>query len=204
MTGGDSSLSATPKATEFEINDRVAKAAKKLEELEIEVCESYLCDPARKQFAAYRKHHPDVTIDSAYTLASRLFGKVEILEYLDARRAQIALYLDVTPERVLGELAKIGFANPKDYFDWGPEGVIVKPSAELVAEAAAAVSEASQTITKDGGTIRVKLHDKTRALELLGKSLKLFREQQDVNLKPEGVWADILAEIHGRNDERRA
>ena len=36
------------------------------------------------------------------------------------------------------------------------------------------MSEVSQTVTKDGGSIRFKLHDKKAALELLGRHLNIF------------------------------
>ena len=63
---------------------------------------------------------------------------------------------------------------------WGPDGVVLKKSAELTPEDAACVSEASQTVTLGGGSIRVKLCDKLQALHPLGEHLGLFLDRLEV------------------------
>jgi Terminase small subunit len=70
---------------------------------------------------------------------------------------------EVTVDRILAELSNIAFANTGDFFDWGPNGVVVKDKS--TPEQLAVVSEVSQTITE--GTIRVKLHSKLEALDKL-------------------------------------
>jgi phage terminase small subunit len=82
----------------------------------------------------------------------------------------------VTQDRVVKELAKIAFANMKDFVRWGPTGVKVKNSQEVIEEDSAAIAEISQVDTQYGTNIKFKLHDKLRALELLGKHLGMFLE----------------------------
>lgn len=60
---------------------------------------------------------------------------------------------------------------------WGPDGVKLIDSSRLDDDAAAMVCEVSETVTKDGGSIRVKLNDKGGALEKLGKHLGMFTER---------------------------
>ena len=86
----------------------------------------------------------------------------------------------ITAERVIRELARIAFTDTRRYSTWGPDGVVLRASTELTEDEAAAVAEVSQTITKDGGTIRFKLHDKHAALVDLGKHLGMFTEKLDV------------------------
>jgi phage terminase small subunit len=88
---------------------------------------------------------------------------------------------EVTVDRIIKEFAKIGFSNAGDYFTWGPAGVTVKSSDELTEEQRSAVEEVSQTVTKDGGTIKVKLHSKQVALERLGKHLGMFTDKTEIS-----------------------
>ena len=64
---------------------------------------------------------------------------------------------------------------------------------------AAAVAEVSQTITETGGSIKAKMYDKQRALELLGRHLGMFVEKKQieldatVNLFDPAIRAELLA-----------
>lgn len=89
----------------------------------------------------------------------------------------------VTQDRVIQELARLGFSDMRDYVEWGPNGVKLKPSSELTEAQARAVIEVSETITKDGGTIRFKLANKQDALHDLGQHLGMFpRDTHDINV----------------------
>jgi phage terminase small subunit len=80
---------------------------------------------------------------------------------------------------VLRELEKIGFSDMRRFAKWGPGGVSLLSSEGLSDEDAACISEVSESTSKDGGSIRFKLHDKKASLELLGKHLKLFTEKHE-------------------------
>lgn len=70
----------------------------------------------------------------------------------------------IDKERAAQMLAMLAHTDARDYFEWGPGGVKVKESAALTDAQAFGVIEVSQTITKQGGTIKVKLADKRQAL----------------------------------------
>ena len=89
--------------------------------------------------------------------------------------------VEITADRVLKELAKIGFSSLRDMVAWGPQGVTMKPSDELTPEQAACVAEVSQTVTEHGGTTRFKLHDKATALSKIALHLGMFKNQVDAN-----------------------
>jgi len=88
-----------------------------------------------------------------------------------------------TANEIIAELEKIGFSNISDYVKFGPEGVRLKDSGELTREQLAAISEVSETETKDGGSTRFKLHDKRAALVDLGKRFGLFPNRQVIDGK---------------------
>lgn len=59
---------------------------------------------------------------------------------------------------------------------WGNGGVTLRESSELTDDEAAAVSEVIETTTKDGGSVKIKLHSKTDALDKLCKHLGIYGE----------------------------
>lgn len=84
---------------------------------------------------------------------------------------------EITQEKIVAELAKIAFSNQSRLVSWGPNGVALYPSDTLAEEDTAAVSEVSETLTAQGSTYKIKSYDKVKALEILGKHVGLFREQ---------------------------
>jgi len=114
--------------------------------------------------------------DTAYSIGQENLKKPEIEIAIQAAMDKRAERTGLTADRVLQEIESIAFANIQDHVDYGPGGVIIKSSDR---DAARALSEVSQSETLTGTNIKVKLHDKLRALELAGKHLKLFTDQVD-------------------------
>ena len=85
-------------------------------------------------------------------------------------------------EKILGELAAIGFANASDYMTVQDGAVSYRDWEQLTDEQKAAVAG----VEKGSGGLKIKLYDKMKALELLGKALGLFDgdavRSQDSNL----------------------
>jgi phage terminase small subunit len=131
---------------------------------------------------AYRAVYPSIKSDDvAGAAAARLLGNVRV----QARIAEImragAERAEVTVEQVVRELKLIGFSDIRKVVSWrnelvtrtekGKDGepvMVLMPRVTIVDadkisdEAAAAVAEVSQTVN---GALRVKLHDKHRAVD---------------------------------------
>ncbi len=118
--------------------------------------------------------------NSADANGPKLIGKARIQQAIRDRQAKAAENTGVTPERVLAELAEIGFSRMDKFSAWGPEGVTLKASGALEAGAARCVAEVSETTSKDGGTVKFKLHDKVGALTLIGKHLGMFADRHEI------------------------
>ena len=84
--------------------------------------------------------------------------------------------LDITRERVLRELAAIAFGDARGVMSWGPDGVRLRDSEELTDYEAASVAEVAESKTESGGSLKVKQHDKVRALDLLARHLGMYPE----------------------------
>lgn len=154
--------------------------------------DEYLVDLNATQ-AAIRAGYSEKT---ARSVGSENLTKPDIAAAIAAAQAKLAEKTGITQERVLNELALIGFAHPGDYFEWGPDGVTLVPKDSLTAEQMAAVSEVSQTTSTNGGSIKLKLHDKVGALTKIGQHLGMFVERHELTGKNGGP---IQTEVRARD-----
>jgi phage terminase small subunit len=119
--------------------------------------------------AGYKENHGN---------ASVFAQRPEVAERIKEIKSVVSARAHVTAERVLAELARIGFAKATDVITIKDGKVIVADTESLSPDIKAAISEISQT--RDG--LKVKMHDKRAALENLGKHLGLFKENIDLNV----------------------
>jgi len=94
--------------------------------------------------------------------------------------AKAAAANEVTQERIVRELARIAFGNKRAVMKWGPGGVALIDSDELTDDDAAMVAEVQETITQAGSSLKLKTHDKVKALELLGRHVGMFTDKVQV------------------------
>jgi phage terminase small subunit len=116
---------------------------------------------------------------TASNLASRLLKNDRIQTRLAVLRAEAAERYKVTPDNIFMRTGAILNADMSNYMTWGPNGVTLKPSSELTPEQSAAVEEVTETVTKGGGTVKIKLHSKMKAIELGAKILKMVSDKPD-------------------------
>jgi len=102
--------------------------------------------------------------------AARLLREPEIARAVERGQAARERRKLVSADRVLEELARIAFADIRDYAAWDGEGVSLKPGDAIPEEAAAAIAEISQR----GGAARIRLYDKKAALGLLARHVGLL------------------------------
>lgn len=118
---------------------------------------------------------------SAKQTAAELMANPLVAAAIAAKMARLTSKHEVTSERIIAELARIAFLDPRKVMSWGPDGVRFARSDELTDDEAACVVEASETVTEAGGTIRVKLADKLGALSLLAKIQGLLVDRVKVD-----------------------
>ncbi len=151
-------------------------------------CEEYLTDLNATQ-AAIRSGYSKKT---AAVIGQENLTKPNIQEYLSELneiRKQDAEKKGITPERVLEELAKIAFLNPKQVFD---EHDNIKSIQEIDSDTASAIAQVDINVMKSGDTIkRIKFIDKKGALELLGKHFAMFTDNQKVEHEHSVIIDDI-------------
>ena len=107
------------------------------------------------------------------------------INYLMQKRVQ---RIQITSDRVLKELAKIGFHDVKDFLEYDDNGLVSYKPSDLVDTAP--IAEISQIATKHGTSTRMRFHDKLKSLELLGKHLNIFQEDEEA--KSPKVTVNVL------------
>lgn len=143
--------------------------------------DEYLVDLNATQ-AAIRAGYSKKTAGS---IGEENLKKPEIAAAVAARQAKIAEKLEITQERVVAELAKLGFCNMQDYMRPGFDGDPVLDFSALTRDQAAALTEVTVEDFKDGRgedardvrRVKFKLADKRAALVDLGKHLGMFKDR---------------------------
>lgn len=121
----------------------------------------------------------------------QLLTKTNVSVYIQKRMGDQQRRTEITQDRVLQELAAVGFARGTDYAEiTSSGGVVLKPTENLSDQQKAAVTGIKET----QAGVEVKLADKVKALELLGKHLGLF-DGPGVGQSTEDRLADYLTAL---------
>jgi phage terminase small subunit len=127
--------------------------------------------------------------NAARQQGSRLLTNVAIKARVDELLGRIADRLEISAANVLGELAKLGFANMDDYVRVVEGGDAVVDLSNMDRDKWAAVQEITvDSYTEGGGEdarevkrVKFKLSDKRAALVDLGKHLGLFVTKHELS-----------------------
>ena len=145
---------------------------------------------------AYKVAYPKVKKDkTAAQAGSRMLRNVKVERYIQERMQARQERTEITQDRVLEELAAIAFARTTDYAEVKDGRVLLKNTEKLDEQQIRAIAG-----IKDGKYgIEIKLNDKEKALELLGRHLGMFKDKVEVSgLEDEKKkLADILQQLRG-------
>lgn len=121
----------------------------------------------------------------------QLLKKTSVAEAVAAGRAKLSARVQITQERVIDELAKIGFSDIRKMFT--PGGNLL-PIHDLDDDAAACLSSIEVVTRKAPGgedvevehVAKIKVWDKRAALVDIGKHLGMFKEKVELTGKDGG------------------
>jgi len=159
--------------------------------------QEYLIDLNATQ-AAIRAEYSEHT---AYSMGQRLLKNVKVQAALQEAIKSRAIRTEITQDRVLKELANIAFANGTDYAkvvkvnDESLVGIV--PTDDLTQDQKSAVACIRQT--QNG--IEIKLNDKLKALELIGKHLGMFNDKNNGDDSVEDLTS--LAEMLSDDNDKK-
>ena len=132
--------------------------------------DEYLIDLNATQAAIRAGYSPQ----TAQEQGSQNLSKLMVSEAIDKALAARSRRTGITQDRVLRELAKVAFVNANDVID--PDSATVRADAaeEDLACIQAVKVKTSESEMGSSSEREIKLYDKMRALEMLGKHLGLF------------------------------
>lgn len=137
-------------------------------------CEEYLIDLNATQAAIRAGYSPD----TAKAIGCENLTKPDIRAHIDRAMAERSRRTGVNADRVVQELAKIAFVNATDVID--PKTATVKEDA-LPEDTAAIQSVKVKTFGEDGLEREIKMADKLKALEMLGRHLGMFKDKLELS-----------------------
>lgn len=190
---------------------RVVDKVAALTERQRRFCDEYLIDFNGTQ-AYYRAGYSAKRDVVAANGSRNLLAKPAVQAYIQARQAELRKQTDITRDRVLQELAAIGFSDAADYVrvsgDETPT-VMIRPTDNIPSEKRAALAG----IKQGRYGIEIRLHDKLRALEQISRMMGYIREVGEH--QPEGdnglldalkssageMFRDEVCEIQSETDE---
>lgn len=161
-------------------------------------CDEYLIDlnATRAYKVAYSRCKKDET---ANVNGSKLLRNTKVQEYISERMKKREKRTEITQDMVIKELAKIAFLDIRKLYT---ENGQLKNIADIDSETVGAISSLETLEEYDGygdnrekigDTQKVKLLDKTKALELLGKHLGMFSDV-NVNMK-NAVQVELIDDV---------
>lgn len=158
--------------------------------------EEYLIDLNATQ-AAIRAGYSE---KRASELGYQLLQKTTVSDEIQKRMKDREKRTEITQDMVLKELAKIGFADVTDFVTIESKGsykaVQVKSTDDMPGDKLGAIAG----IKEGANGIEIKLNDKGKALELIGRHLGMFKDKLEVSgvLETEiSKLDDLVKQMHG-------
>lgn len=140
--------------------------------------------------AGYSKNNANVS-------ASDLLTRPNVKAYIEKRKEELINQIGVNQVKVLRELAYIAFADIRKLYD---ENGQLKKVSDLTDDVAAALMcvDVFELVAFDGvkvgETKKIRMHDKLKALELLGRYLGLFEKDNKQQPAPVNLF-DVTLNI---------
>jgi phage terminase small subunit len=131
---------------------------------------------------AYKVAYPKIKKDeTARANSSRMLTNANVASYIEKRMKDREKRTEITQDMVIKELAKIGFADVTDFVTIENKGtykaVQVKSTDEMPGDKMGAIAG----IKEGANGIEIKLNDKGKALELIGRHLGMWKDKMEIS-----------------------
>lgn len=142
--------------------------------------EEYLIDLNATQ-AAIRAGYRVSKTKSASEIGAQLLKNTQVSAAIEKAMAERSRRTGINQDRVLNELARIAFVNPKNVID--PKDASVRANASDDDLASIQSIKVKMMDGEKGTSVEreVKLNDKLKALEMIGRHLGIWNDKVDIN-----------------------
>lgn len=140
-------------------------------------CHQYIATNFNKQ-KAYQLAYPDCNERTARNAGAKLYREKEaVRDRIQELLSDMYSNIDREAMRVVHELDAIAHAKITDFVQWDQGTIVVKSMGDIPEEIYGAIAELTEIPTENGPRIKVKMHDKMKALELKGRYAKMFTDK---------------------------
>lgn len=164
-------------------------------------CRSYIID--RNTIGAMRRlgYSEELSADALKYRAERMLQKPEVQACIEVLAKKMMDNLQITAEKVNEVAAAIAFFDLGEVAEWDAGGISLIHSKFWTKNQRLAV--ASVKMTKDG--IELKMNDRQKAIDFLGKQLNLVDSDKDaIRMAAEGAAAAAMDKILEVTEKMRA
>lgn len=134
---------------------------------------------------------------SATKIGSQLLDKTGVREALALKEARLLQLTDITADRTRIELARIGYADPRKFYDENGDLLAIDKldddSAAVIAGTEHIMKNATAGDGKIDRVLKIKQWDKNRALDTLAKIQGMMTEKIEHSGNVSFKWQDIPA-----------
>lgn len=154
--------------------------------------DEYLIDLNATQAAIRAGYSPN----NADKIGSELLGKTRVSDAISKAMAERSRRTGINQDRILMELAKIALVNPANVVDFDEATILDSALPEDLAAVASVKVKRFPTKEGEGIEREIKFYDKTKALDLAGRHLGMFKDKLEVSgaLETERTKLDVLIE----------
>lgn len=171
----------------------------KLTAKQIRFVDEYLVDFNATQAAIRAGYSPK----TAAAAAARLLRNVNIQAEIARRQKDLQRRTEISQDRVVKELARIAFADASDYacvetYMYENKDGTLSPLQVVSPKDTGVLSDDQRAaiagIKQGANGIEIKLHDKIKALELLGRHIGMFNDKIEVRATVANPFAGLSTE----------
>ena len=144
------------------------------------------------------------TPESAAQYAVELMKKPHVKAAIQEEVRERSIRTGIDQDLVVKALSRVAFSILTDFVAWDSAGVRVKSSDEIDVNQHPVISE----LIHNGGRFKIRMHDKLKALELLGKHLGMFGPKAPevspgIEIDTETIRARMLAKLKQAQEASR-
>ncbi len=122
------------------------------------------------------------SVKTAKDIGCQNLAKLNIQQAVSEQMAERSKRTGVNQDRIVLELAKIAFVNAADVIDSDDATIKARATADDTAAIQSVKVKVIPTKEGEGVEREIRLNDKLKALELLGKHLGMWNDKLDVNV----------------------
>jgi phage terminase small subunit len=183
------------------IPKRTRKSKPKLSDRQEKFVEEY----AKSLIGSEAARKAGYSVKGANVTGSQLLTNPSIKERLRQKMEERIAAANISQESILREIAKIAFSDVKDISSWSDNRLEFMDSENIPNEVSAGIQTITTKSSEFGNDMSIKMHDKLKALEMLGKQAGLFAscKQLEANVTIAGrlgIEANVKAEIRKLED----